>query len=196
MIITGILSFIVFILICVGLGGASTTDENVANCAWAFADLPNDYTSYIGLKRGVTQDNDGDTTSSWNWDDCNGLSYCNDCEDGGNSALNSIALAFVLSIPILVMTFLRSTNARDLNLYKILTLVFGLISLLLFIIAMGTFGDGCYDNLPSGQDYEYGPGFNAIAACFVFELFIVLFHLLTPVKKSADSAPADNYTSA
>jgi hypothetical protein len=195
MIVTGIIGFLVFILICVGLGGASTTDDNVINCAWAFAEFPDDFTSYIGLKRVVTQKGDNGNTNGANWDDCSGSSYCSDCEDAGNTTLNAIALAFVLSIPIMVMTFLRSSNARDMNIYKILSLVFGFVSLLLFMIAMGEFGSGCYEELPSGQDYEYGTGFNAIAACFVFELFIILFHLLTPVKK-ADAAPADNYTSA
>lgn len=194
MIITGVLSFLVFILICVGLGGASTTDDNVINCAWAFAELPNNYYSYVGLQRVVSQKGEDGDTKGANWSDCSGAGYCNDCEDAGKNTLNSIAIAFVLSIPILVITFLRSTKARDQVLFKVLTIVLCFVSLLLFMIAMGEFGSGCYDELPSGQDYEYGPGFNAIATCFVFELIIMVLHLLTPVKK--DEAPADNYTSA
>jgi hypothetical protein len=194
MITTGALGFLVFILICVGLGGASTTDENVINCAWAQADLAGDYHSYVGLKRVVTQKGDDGDTKGADWADCSGAGYCSDCEDAGNTTINSIALAFVLSISILVMTFLRTSNARDLNLYKVLTLVFSAVSLLLFMIAMGEFGNGCYEQLPSGDDYEYGPGFNAIAACFVFEIFILIFHLLTPVKKTESAS--DNYTAA
>lgn len=195
MIITGVLSFLTFILICVGLGGSSETDENVINCNWAHADYAGDLHEYIGLKRFVTQQGNDGNTKGKDWADCTGASYCNDCEEAGLNALNSIAIAFVLSIPMLVISFIRTSNARDLNLYKVLSIVFGFLSLLLFMIAMGSFGSGCYDNLPSGDDYEYGPGFDAIAACFVFEIFILIFHILTPVKKSSE-APADNYTSA
>lgn len=198
MIVTGVLSFLTFILICVGLGGSSETDENVINCNWAYAEYSiagTDYTSYVGLKRAVVQKGENGDTTGVDWADCSGASYCNDCETGGNNALNSVAIAFVLSIPITIISFIRTSNARDLNLYKVLIIIFGFLSLLLFMIAMGSFGSACYDNLPSGDDYAYGPGFNSIATCFVFEIFILVLHLLTPVKKSGD-APADNYTSA
>lgn len=198
MIVTGVLSFITFILICVGLGGSSETDENVINCNWANAEYKlgnKDYYSYVGLKRAVTQEGTDGDTKGVDWADCSGAGYCSDCETAGNNALNSIAIAFVLSIPILVISFIRTSNARDLNLYKVLIIIFSLLSLLLFIIAMGSFGSECYGNLPSDDDYVYGPGFNAISTCFVFEIIILVLHILTPVKKSSE-APADNYTSA
>lgn len=188
MLIASFLSFLIFLLTCVMLGGASEEDTNVENCNWAYAEFSidgKDMTSYIGLKRYVVADGSaGDTGGSSdgkNWADCKGLDYCNDCEFAGDSTLKASALAFILSIPTIITSFIRVSKDKDTNSNKFVSMICCALNILLFMIAMGQFGNLCFEKLPSDMDYTFGPGFGAATASFVFEIFVLIIHVCTPV---------------
>jgi hypothetical protein len=194
MLLSSFLSFLIFLLICVMLGGASEEDSNVENCAWAYAEYSvegRDYTSYIGLLRYVvaegTMTSDTGSSKGVNWADCEGVDYCSDCKIAGDSSLKASALAFILSIPLVITSFIRISKEKDTNANKFFSIVCSSILLLLLMIAMGQFGNLCFQKLPSDLDYVYGPGFGAATASFVFEIFVLVVHICTPV--NLGSAP-------
>lgn len=191
MIISGFLSFLIWLLTCVSLGGASEDDTNVENCNWAYAEYTEngkDLTAYVGLKRFVVSEGTVDSSSStssdgFNWNDCQGLDYCSDCEFAGDSTLKAIALAFIVSIPPIITSFIRANKDKDTNANKMATTIFCSLGILLFMISMGQFGKLCYEKLPSDKNYVFGPGFGAASACFVFQIFVLIIHVSTPVRK-------------
>ena len=193
MIFSGFLSFLIFLLTCVSLGGASENDTNVENCNWAYAQYAlNDQTltAYVGLKRFVVAEGTvGSTTSTaangFNWKDCNGAEdFCNNCEFAGESTLKAIALAFILSIPPIITSFIRVNKDQDTNVNKMVTTICCSLGILLYMISMGQFGKLCYQKLPADKNYIFGPGFGAATACFVFQIFVLIIHVSTPVRKA------------
>jgi hypothetical protein len=191
MLIASFLSFLIFLLTCVMLGGASEEDSNVENCAWAYAEFTadgRDYTSFIGLKRFVTAegnlDSESGSSQGTNWKDCDGLDYCSDCDFAGDSTLKASALAFIVSIPPVITSFIRISREKDTNSNKFVSIICCSLGLLLYMIAMGQFGNFCFEKLPSNMDYVFGPGFGAATACFVFEIFVLVIHVCTPVIKT------------
>jgi hypothetical protein len=190
MLVASFLSFLILLLTCVMLGGASEKDSNVENCAWAYAEFSTDgrdSTSFIGLKRFVVADGKLDSTSGssvgTDWSDCE-LSYCSDCEYAGDSTLKASALAFILSIPPVITSFIRISKEKDTNANKFVSIICCSLCLLLYMVAMGQFGSLCYEKLPSDMDYVLGPGFGAATASFVFEIFVLVIHICTPVIKT------------
>mmetsp|Transcript_23501 Transcript_23501/g.24133 ORF Transcript_23501/g.24133 Transcript_23501/m.24133 type:complete len:239 (+) Transcript_23501:92-808(+) len=193
MLISAFLSFLIFLLTCVSLAGASEDDTNVENCNWAYAEYTEDskdYTAYVGLKRFVVSNGNVDSSSSttsngFNWADCSDSVYdfCSDCEFAGDSTLKATALAFIVSIPPVITSFIRISAANDTNANKMSTTIFCSLGILLYMISMGQFGKLCYEKLPSDRNYIFGPGFGAAAACFVFQIFVLIIHVSTPVRK-------------
>ena len=205
MLLTTFLSLLIFLLTCVMLGGASEEDTNVENCNWAYAEYSldgRDYTSYIGLKRFVVSEGNADSESGsskgTNWDDCTGVDYCSDCDYAGDSVTTAVALAFILSIPLIITSFIRISQEKDTNANKFVSITCSSLLLLLFMIAMGQFGNLCYEELPSDLEYTFGPGFGAATASFVFEIFVLVVHVCTPVNSGSaplakDDEPQDDY---
>jgi hypothetical protein len=204
MLLTSFLSLMIFLLICVMLGGASEEDTNVENCNWAYAEYSvdgRDYTSYVGLKRYVVSEGNADSqtgsSKGTNWDDCKGLDYCSDCEHAGDSVIKATALAFILSMPLVITSFIRISHEKDTNANKFVSIICSSLLLLLLMITMGQFGNLCYEKLPSNLDYAFGPGFGAATASFVFEIFVLIVHVCTPVNQSsaplAKDEPQEDY---
>lgn len=188
MIFTGLLSFLVWMLTIVGLGGASQENSNVVNCAWAVSTATDDQgksvTNYYGLKRWVVRNEDSGALHGTRWVLCDGndAEYCNECKVGGQHALNALALSFILASLTVICTFLRTSKKSDFATTKIILIIFVSFELLMNMISMGAFGKQCYQELPTDVEPYWGPGFGAVTCCFVFNLFLLVIHSMTPVR--------------
>jgi hypothetical protein len=186
MITASVLSVFIFIFILVGISGSSKADNTVKNTAWAFAKYSTknvDFNAHVGLNRVVFRNIDEDSTDGYNFHDCT-FSYCSDCEKAGDSALSSLAIAFIFSIPSVISSTLRRNKETDLVMHKVIPVLFGAVELLMIVIAMGSFADNCFKKLPADDHYDLSTGFNVILVALVFQVVVMLLHILTPVVKS------------
>lgn len=185
MITTSVLSVFIFIFIIVGISGSSKTDDTVKNTAWAFAKYSTknvDFNSHVGLKRVVFRNKEDDTTDGYNFHDCS-FSYCSDCENAGESTLSSLAIGFIFAIPGVISSTLRRNKETDMIIHKISPILCGTVVLLMFIVAMGSFADNCFEKLPTEDNYELSTGFNVILVALIFQVAVIIFHMATPVIK-------------
>lgn len=166
-----------FILTIVSMSGNSTTSSTVKNGAWTLGLNNNDdIIAWYGLQQ-VVVNNDGD----YSYSNCNQYSYCSDCENAGHTALNSSVFVFFFNIAMLVLSILRRDGSGDTPTKKVVAVTVMSVSLLVMIIAMGTWNNQCVSNLPTSGSITYalGPGMNCMLTTFLFSLFVFVSHLLT-----------------
>ena len=82
--------------------------------------------------------------------------------------------------------FQRSTRKGDLNCQKFMALLTGIIGTITNLIALSSYADLCYTNLPESyngvdMDYRLGPAFNCLLVATILKPIDVIIHLLTPV---------------
>lgn len=194
--ISGILNALTLILSCIALMGSSNEAEHIINYSWVYSILPtNDKKNsmvYIGLKKVVVRDENGHIEDI-NWSDCGTTTYCDkNCEQVGKDASNVLILAALISIPLVVLSFIRASKVLDkYDGYKIIGVNFALISFLAFTIAVGEFSDECYSHLPSSHEFLYGPGFKVASVGLIFQIVNFIIHVGTPMSLNRDVYKSD-----
>lgn len=200
MIVADVLVVLSFILTCVALAGCSNDDEdNVKDGAWSVVEVKSKWgggTIYYGTRMAVYKN------TKTKYENCGG-SLCNDCDEGGQTALNSTAFLFLFVVSLMISSASRTRAIWDMVLHKIAAIVAGSLALLVCIIAMGSWNDQCQkeikDNLNGTGTLELGPGMNSMIATFFFVFFALLIHILTPLAAAAggegggeEAKPTDN----
>lgn len=189
MLIADALVILVFCLSCVSMAGGATDDEDyVKDNSWLIADPKGLNTIYYGTKMVVS----GKTDTLWK--SCKGVSYCDDCESAGQTALNCSVFLFLLSISLFISSVSRSRMLWDMVLHKIAAIVVSSLALLIMIIGMGAWNNECADAIrdkSKNTDFELGPGLNAMVAAFFFVLIILVIHICIPVEPNSASSDED-----
>jgi len=193
-----IVSFISIIIGIIGACGLSSSASTLKHCNWTHATW-GQADIYFGLSDVSIEipPNSLNITSrvvSWNQfceeiSDAHdeALETCKTCDDAAGG-LTSLAVTGAISkLGQLSGDLTRSTRKHDSACQKVLSSVIPFISLISTMSALVTYGESCYDVLPSGQvgpfsfSRAYGPGFVCFIICTVLSVPDAIANLLTPV---------------
>lgn len=157
-----------------------------------------DCTLKIGLRELVSECKDDDifVYEKVSWGDCeddtSNDSICSTCAKAGYTTGVFTILALCISIVALYLTAFRLSAANDSWALKIAAMVSHLAIVALEIVALTTFGFGCYDKI-SDIDYygskdgdkKLGPGFAAAIVVCIIQFFSPILHFFAPVNVEA-----------
>jgi amino acid transporter len=168
------------LLLIVAMAGSSGDEKVIKQTCWTYEYVKGQsgVQAYLGLKNVAASG----TVSSWA--SCAGSSTdCKDCQTAGKNALNSSAVAFIVTLALLICTALR-IRVFDMVVYKNTALLTAGVVMFCLIIGMGNWDAECMNNLPTtgGISYKIGPGLGAAVATFFFVLVTFILHLIIPVE--------------
>ena len=185
------LSFLALILCIVAVCSLTYDKNQVKSTNWTYGE--SDTVEYfVGLYEVVVLvDHGEDVEIRWDDKDCTD-DYCQDCKNACNSAISTAIIALITCFPTLQTDLQRSTVKGDLNCQKFMGMFTGLMGAFSTLIALSTYADGCYRNLPDkdpiGSEIVWylGPGFVCLLVATLLKPIDFLIHLLMPVEKPAE----------
>ena len=192
-------SFVALILSIVPVVSISTDDENVRTTSWTYGSLDGGGEVFVGLNKIVLDSDSGNTQSAeWKGSQCDdfesfseGDNFCEDCKVACDSSIGTAVTNLITSLPTIVTDIQRSTRKGDLNCQKNMAIITGFISFFSTLIALSSYANGCYRNLPDkflGQDvrYELGPGFVCLLASALLKPIDIIINIFMPVSPHDD----------
>jgi hypothetical protein len=193
MYLASFLSFLSIIFCIVAVTSISTVGENVKNTCWTYGQTSS-VNFYVGLEA-IVIDADGMDDLVLKWDDalCN-EPYCDDCKEATSGSVTTAIMSLITCIPTLATDLQRSTRKGDLNCQKFMALFTGFVGTISTLVALSTYADGCFRNLPdkdaSGDDINWGlgPGFSMLLIATFLKPLDMIFHMLLPVVKDDEDA--------
>ncbi|CAE7569301.1 unnamed protein product [Symbiodinium microadriaticum] len=182
------LSFLALILCIVSVCSLTYKDSQVKSTNWTYGE--SDTMEYfVNLYEVIViVDNAPDVEIRWDDNDCN-EGYCSDCKDACASSITTAIIALITCIPTLQTDLQRSTIKGDLNCQKFMGMFTGFVGTMSTLIALSSYADGCYRNLPDedprGSEIVWylGPGFTCLLVATLLKPIDFLIHLLMPVEK-------------
>lgn len=193
------LSMLSLILSIVPVVSVSKNNENVRTTSWTYGSMNGGGELFIGLQK-IVLDGDGGYSQSSEWDDssCDNFegvageaSFCEDCKAACDNSIGTAVTNVLTSIPTVLTDLQRSTRKGDLNCQKNMAIITGLISFFTTIVALASYANGCYRNLPDqifGEDvtYEFGPGFVCLLVACLLKPIDIIVNILMPVHPHDD----------
>lgn len=192
MYIASFFSVLSIIFCLVSVCSLSTATKTVKQTCWTYGETDN-FKYYVGLEAIViSDDNTGDITTEWDEANCPD-SYCDECKDATSSSVTTAIMSLITCFPTLSTDLQRSTRAGDLNCQKFMALFTGFVGTISTLVALSTYADGCYRNLPdtdpSGDDitWSLGPGFAMLLIATFLKPLDMLLHIILPVVKDEET---------
>ena len=192
MYIASFFSVLSIIFCIVAVCSLSTRAEDVERTCWTYGETDR-YEYYVGLEAIVITGEGIDGEMKLNWDDADCPDeYCEDCKEATSSSVTTAIMSLITCFPTLATDIQRSTRKGDLNCQKFMALFTGFMGTISTLVALSTYADGCYRELPDqdpfGDDitWSLGPGFSMLLLATFLKPLDMIFHILLPVVKDED----------
>lgn len=200
MLSSAFLSFLAIVFCAVAVASLSPDANVIKNTNWTYGSSDG-FEYFVGLNQIVIAPESGDQIEV-EWADAQCTSdYCNECKDATSSSISTAIISLITCLPTLSTDIQRSTRAGDLNCQKFMALFTGIMGTITTLIALSSYSDGCFKNLPDSDssgdvEWKLGPGFSLLLVATLLKPVNVIIHMLMPVVKEEDNQNLKSANSA
>lgn len=191
------LAFVCVILSIIPVVSQSKVNADVKNTHWTYGE-GGDVKVYVGLEKVVYEARGEEKSFVWDSDECQDIEsgeedICSECKAATQSSIATTIINLLTALPTFSTDMKRATRRGDMNCQKFMAMFTGIMGSLSTLIALSSYVDGCYRNLPSSVagvevDYRLGPGFICLLVPTFLKPLDVVINLFMPVRKDNDES--------
>ena len=191
------LAFVSVVLSIIPVVSQSRVNSDVKNTHWTYG-AGGDVEVYVGLEKVVYVAKGDEKSFTWDSDECHNVEsgeedICNECRTATQSSIATTIINLLTALPTFSTDMKRTTRKGDMNCQKFMAMFTGIVGSISTLIALSSYVEGCFRNLPStvaGEDVDYklGPGFICLLVPTFLKPLDVVVNLLMPVKKDNDES--------